>query len=313
LRNLGPVDPESDPSTLVPAVFDRALAGLAAVELRPELDREQLPAPRRLASYSYADSVAVLGPVDAAGEAEELGSGRFVLLYEPDGHPEWKGVFRCVTLIQVDLETEIAEDRLLPAVAWSWLTEAFELRQARYAALGGTVSQCASTRFGDLSRAEPSAEPTGPGLGQGPGGTAMSNAAPAGGGSAQTGSGGTGLRAANVQSGGSAGLHVPGMPSAGPQSSGLQPSGAGNDRPGDSAAGELTVMVEPIEHSLELRASWTPVLESGAGGRAPSPEDVYAAVQAHFQAWSDLLSAAAGLPPVLAAGVSSFPSGGPRR
>lgn len=309
MRNLGPLDPESDPSTLVPAVFERALAGLAAVELRPELDREQLPAPRRLASHSHAESAAVLGPVDAAGEAEEIGSGRFVLLYEPDGHPEWKGVFRCVTLVQVDLETEIAEDRLLPEVAWSWLTEAFELRQARYAALAGTVSQCASTRFGELARLGPSgADPSGPGLGQGPGGTALSGVAPTGNAAGAV-SAAAGFRAVGGQPGGAAPV--------GPHSSGLQPSGPGSsglghDRLGDPAAGDLTGVVEPIEHSLELRASWTPVLESGPGGRAPSPEDAYAAIQAHFQAWSDLLSAAAGLPPVLAAGVSSFP-GGPRR
>lgn len=304
MRNLGPLDPDSAPTTLVPAVFERALAGLAALELRPELDREQLPAPRRLASHSYAGSVAVLGPTDPNGEAEELGSGRFVLLYEPDGHPEWKGVFRCVTLIQVDLETEIAEDRLLPEVAWSWLTEAFERRQARYAALGGTVSQCASTRFGELARTGPAA---GDPAGSGPGGAAVSAAATAG----------TGFGAGSASSGrpGSGGGQGPAA--GGPRTGGLQPgSGAHlSDDEFGPGAGDLTGVVEPIEHSLELRASWTPLFHlgpGGSGGRVPSPEDAYAAVQAHFQAWSDLLSSAAGLPPVLAAGVSSFP-GAPRR
>jgi Protein of unknown function (DUF3000) len=287
LRNLGPLDAESAPTTPTPAVFERALAGLAAVELRPELDREQLPAPRRLASYSYAGSVAVLGPADPGAEAEELGSGRFVLLYEPDGHPEWQGVFRCVTLVQVDLETEIAEDRLLPEVAWSWLTEAFQHREAHFTVLGGTVSQCASTRFGDLARSG-SAGPgpgaaagpgSGLGAGSGPGGTALSGTGPS---------------------------------SVGSRGTGPQPIGAAGRPPGELGMGDLTSVMEPIEHSLELRASWTPVFHNSPSGRPPSPEDAYAAIQAHFQAWSDLLAAAAGLPPVLAAGVSSFP-GGPRR
>ena len=235
MHNLGTDSAEADAAAQVPDVFERALAGLAAVALRPELDRELLPAPRRLASYSYAESVAVLsggGSAAPGAEAEEIGSGRFVLLYEPDGHPEWQGVFRCVTLIQVDLETEIAEDRLLPEVAWSWLTEAFEQRGARFAALGGTVSQCASTKFGDLAQHDPDEHPA-------------------------------------------------------------------------------TAAPEPIEHSLELRASWTPLVragQGGQGGRAVSAEDAFSAIPAHFQAWNDLLTAAAGLPPVLA-GVSALPGG----
>ena len=288
MRTPGSSSAESDGTTLVPAVFERALAGLGAVELRPEFDREQLPAPRRLASFSHADSVAVLvggtgsGPggsggmggsgmgggsfAGGAGELEEIGSGRFVLLYEPDGHPEWQGVFRCVTLIQVDLETEIAEDRLLPEVAWSWLTEAFEQRDARYAALGGTVSQCASTKFGGLASHNPADR----------------------------------------------------YPAAGNQAAGNQ--ALRNQAPGDqtppgwsagSAIGADPGAAEPIEHSLELRASWTPLIGPAARGRAIAPEDAYTAVQAHFRAWTDLLAAAAGLPPVLA-GVSALP-GGQRR
>jgi hypothetical protein len=258
LHNLGPNSAEADAAAQVPAVFERALAGLAEVGLRPELDRDLLPAPRRLASFSYAESVAVLsgaaggarggGAAGAAGnEPEEIGSGRFVLLYEPDGHPEWQGVFRCVTLIQVDLETEIAEDRLLPEVAWSWLTEAFEQHGARFAALGGTVSQCASTRFGDLARPGP-----------------------------------------------------PGPPQAAAEQAAWSPGGRGAD-PAERGAGQ-----EPIEHSLELRASWTPLVPTGRDGRPGSAGDAFAAIPAHFRAWTDLLTAAAGLPPVLA-GVSALP------
>jgi len=243
LHNLGPNSAEAGATAQVPAAFERALAGLATVELRPELDRELLPAPRRLASFSYAGSVAVLSGGSGGSEAEEIGSGRFVLLYEPDGHPEWQGVFRCVTLIQVDLETEIAEDRLLPEVAWSWLTEAFERRGARFAALGGTVSQCASTRFGDLAQQPPA------------------------------------------------------------EDQGARGSAARSVDPGDRGGAP-----EPIEHSLELRASWTPLIQADPGGLGVSAEDAFAAIPAHFRAWTDLLTAAAGLPPVLA-GVSSLPGG----
>jgi hypothetical protein len=39
---------------------------------------------------------------------------------------------------------------LLPAVGWSWLTEALESRAPAHTAAGGTVTQTTSTRFGDM-------------------------------------------------------------------------------------------------------------------------------------------------------------------
>jgi hypothetical protein len=137
---------EPQPEAAVPPLFDRAVAGIAMAPQRPELEVEPLPPPRRLASYSHAVSVAV-----ADAEGDEVASGRFVVLYEPEGHDEWRGVFRCVTLAQADLEAEIAEDQLLPDVAWSWLTEALDQHGARHSVLGGTVSRSASTSFGELA------------------------------------------------------------------------------------------------------------------------------------------------------------------
>ena len=131
----------------VPEVFAAAVGGIAALRPRPGMEFEPLPAPRRLASYSHALSATVTEP-GADGEEEELGSGRFVLLYEPDGHAEWQGSWRCVTLLQAEIEVEIAQDPLLPEVTWSWLSEA--LAELGCAALGGTVSRCASAGFGEL-------------------------------------------------------------------------------------------------------------------------------------------------------------------
>ena len=137
---------ENPPEDAVPPLVRAAVSGIEAVRLRPELDLDPLPAPRRLASYSHAVSVGVADP-----EGDEIASGRFVALYEPDGHEEWHGVFRCVTLAQADLEAEIAEDPMLCEVAWSWLTEAMEQHHARHTVLGGTVSRCASVSFGELA------------------------------------------------------------------------------------------------------------------------------------------------------------------
>jgi Protein of unknown function (DUF3000) len=138
---------DSGTGTALPEVFAAAVGGIGALRPRPGLEFEPLPAPRRLASYSHALSATV---AESGDEGEiELGSGRFVLLYEPEGHEEWHGSWRCVTLLQADLEPEIAEDPLVADVAWSWLREA--LSGLNYAALGGTVSRCASSGFGELA------------------------------------------------------------------------------------------------------------------------------------------------------------------
>jgi hypothetical protein len=40
---------------------------------------------------------------------------------------------------------------MLPVVAWSWLTEALADLDGRHTALGGTVTQTSSVRFGDIA------------------------------------------------------------------------------------------------------------------------------------------------------------------
>jgi hypothetical protein len=133
--------------TAATEVFAAAVDGIAALRPRPGLEFDPLPAPRRLAAYSHALSATVS---EQREEDElELGSGRFVLLYEPGGHEEWRGSWRCVTFLQADLEPEIAEDPLLAEVTWSWLCEA--LAPLGCAALGGTVSRCSSAGFGELA------------------------------------------------------------------------------------------------------------------------------------------------------------------
>lgn len=151
--NRGPVAQAADPGN-TPEVFTAAVGGIAALRPRPGVEFEPLPAPRRLASHSHALSATVTQQRGDEDEEVEAGSGRFVLLYEPDGHDEWLGSWRCVTLMQAELEPEIAEDPLLAEVTWSWLCEA--LSGLGCAALGGTVSRCASSGFGELSGQEKS-------------------------------------------------------------------------------------------------------------------------------------------------------------
>jgi len=78
-------------------------------------------------------------------------SGRLILLHDPAGQDAWEGSFRLVCFVQARLEPEQLGDEMLPLVAWSWLTEALQQHGAAHVALGGTVTQTSSVRFGDIA------------------------------------------------------------------------------------------------------------------------------------------------------------------
>jgi hypothetical protein len=87
---------------------------------------------------------------DAAGAEEdaEIGSGRFVLLFDPAGQPGWDGRYRVISYVRADLDPEMAADSLINAVGWSWLTEALEGRDAGYGNISGTVTTEVTQGFG---------------------------------------------------------------------------------------------------------------------------------------------------------------------
>jgi hypothetical protein len=133
-------------STVLPETFTRAVGHLRAARPRPEIAVEEVPAPKRLAPFAYAVSAAVLR------QAQEVATGRLILLHDPDGHEAWGGgTLRLVTYVTAELEADLAADPLLPAVGWSWLVDALEAHEARHTAIGGTVTQTLSTRFGELA------------------------------------------------------------------------------------------------------------------------------------------------------------------
>jgi hypothetical protein len=141
----------SDP-TAPPAPFRRAVASLSAVRPRPELIVSPLDAPPRLAPYTWAMSVeadAARRPGEDLDEPDT--SGRLILLHDPAGQDAWEGSFRLVCFVQARLDPEQLGDEMLPMVGWSWLTEALQQHGAAYVALGGTVTQTSSVRFGDIA------------------------------------------------------------------------------------------------------------------------------------------------------------------
>ncbi|MEU7178253.1 DUF3000 domain-containing protein [Streptomyces celluloflavus] len=146
----------ADSADETPIPFRQAVEALRAARLRPEIEIDPTPAPKRLAPFAYALEAAVVergaGP---GGEDEDLADGRLVLLHNPARQEAWQGTFRVVTLTRAELEPEMGTDPLLPEVSWSWLTGALDARGVRYGEPSGTVTRAGSYYFGGLSDREP--------------------------------------------------------------------------------------------------------------------------------------------------------------
>jgi hypothetical protein len=119
----------------LPREFAAALESIRAAKSRPELVVTEIPAPAQLAPYSLA-LAADVRPA-RHGDDSDLGTGRFILLYDPDA--------------QAPLETDIGLDPFLADVAWSWLVDALDARHAKYTAASGTATKIISTGFGELA------------------------------------------------------------------------------------------------------------------------------------------------------------------
>ncbi len=139
-----------------PAAFRAALDAMATVRPRPEIVVEHIPAPQRLAPWAHALGAQVYEP-DGDDEVE-VASGRFIVLFDPDGHQAWDGTTRCVGYVSAVTDETMVDDTMFSEVAWSWLTDALREAGAGHHAVGGTVTRTASTRFGDLAGPEHSVE-----------------------------------------------------------------------------------------------------------------------------------------------------------
>jgi hypothetical protein len=123
----------------MPAEFRRAVVALRDVPTRRELRLTETEPPPRLAPWGFA----------LRGEIGDTVVGRLVLLHDPASQPDWQGLFRLVCYVSAELDPEQAGDEALPAVVWSWLTEALEEAGAEHVALRGTVTCSSSVRFED--------------------------------------------------------------------------------------------------------------------------------------------------------------------
>lgn len=132
-----------------PPVFAAVRDAIRGARMRDELVVSEIPAPGGLAPHAVAFAADVRP--SRHGVDSELGTGRFILLYDPEEPDAWGGPFRVVCFAQAPLETEIGLDPFLADVAWSWLVDSLDALGAHYASASGTATKILSSGFGELA------------------------------------------------------------------------------------------------------------------------------------------------------------------
>lgn len=140
------INPQSNQWSTLQQTIESAISDRG---IRAEITLETAPAPARLAT----NAMTILADLDVAGE--EVGSGRLVILHEPEWQEAWDGNLRMVAFARSELETELVTDAMLLEVGWSWVLDSFKGREITASSLSGTVSRAGSQSFGDLSARAP--------------------------------------------------------------------------------------------------------------------------------------------------------------
>ena len=135
-----------------PPEFRAAVESMRAARLRPEVFCEEMPAPQRIAPHAFALSA------DVTVDGTDIGTGRIILLHDPDGNEAWDGTFRCVAYARAEIEVDMITDPMLAEVGWSWLTEALDAHGASYTAASGTVTRVATESFGGMAEDDGTAQ-----------------------------------------------------------------------------------------------------------------------------------------------------------
>jgi hypothetical protein len=143
------VDTSSAAPAPAPAAFSAAIDQLRRAELRPELTVREIPAPGRIAPFSFAIAADVGTPTH--GRDSDLGTGRFILMHDPEEPEAWGGDFRIVSFTQASQDPEIGVDPFLAEVTWTYLLEALEQRGAEHHSESGTATKILSSGFGELA------------------------------------------------------------------------------------------------------------------------------------------------------------------
>jgi len=127
--------------------FATIAAAVRDFQWRPEVHAYEITSPQKIAPFAVAFEAEVATAVN-----DLAASGRLVVLHNPSGDSAWDGSTRIVSYAQADVDFEMANDPLLPDVAWSWLIDALHHADVEHTAASGTVTTMTSRSFGELEK-----------------------------------------------------------------------------------------------------------------------------------------------------------------
>lgn len=130
----------------VPDDFVSALLSLREAPRNPEVELEEVPAPRRLAPWTAALALRTV----REDHDQPLASGRFVVLHDPATQPGWNGEFRIVAQLRTQIDPEMGSDPLLGEAVWGWAQDCLVDAGTGFHDLTGTVTREVSESFGGL-------------------------------------------------------------------------------------------------------------------------------------------------------------------
>lgn len=131
------------------ASFQLLARGLKSADVREELTLTQIPAPAKLATEALAFAADVAS--EHVHDHTDAGTGRLVIMFEPQPQDQWGGKLRVVAFAKSPLETTIGADEEISEVAWAWLMEALQNRGAQFSHEAATVTRVISTGYGSLA------------------------------------------------------------------------------------------------------------------------------------------------------------------
>jgi len=138
------------------ADFKFAVLSLRDAEVRPEVKIVQIEAPQNLARHALAFSCDV--DPDSTSAKIDLGTGRFVLLWDDLPQENWSTNFRVICFAKSPLETDIGFTDESSDLAWAWLVTAMSNHHAEFTAEAGTTTRVISVGHGSIAAQKQHAE-----------------------------------------------------------------------------------------------------------------------------------------------------------
>ena len=136
--------------------FNFAVMAIRDATIRPEVKIEQIDAPQNLARHAIAFSCDV--DPESSSAKIDLGTGRFVLLWDDLPQENWTGNFRVICFAKSPLETDIGFTDESSDIAWAWLVSALEHKNAQFGAEAGTTTRVISVGHGAIANQKQHAE-----------------------------------------------------------------------------------------------------------------------------------------------------------